>query len=376
MHGLSRPVAVVAAALCVSLSAFTEPAPRQLTAVPIKVARPFSHISAARELTNGKILVSDASTPGLWLLDPVSGDATPIGQPGANPDQYTQPAGFYSGAGNTILLNDHSGPRAITLSADGRITGGYSTGRKGTRSSSDSDTDSTKIDARGFAYFMDSGADFRRMTDGKTSGASDLVRLDPVKQTIDVVAHLMVPVQHQVGAGNGMTYTSSTIGDPTDGWDVMPDGRIAIVRASPYRLEWLSPAGKSTLGPVIAYDPIPFTAQDREAAEKTAGRGRVSVGVAGGSSSGNGMPEREYAIQKPVFLPYDVIASPSGHVWVRRTQPFGATATIYDVFDATGARVDRVTMPADSRVIGFGPGSVLVREGNLKNASLRKYKAS
>ena len=214
------------------------------------------------------------------------------------------------------------------------------------------------------------------MVDGKTSGATDLARLDPVKQTIDVVARLMVPVQHQTGAGNGMVYTSSTIGDPADGWDVMADGRIAIVRAAPYRIEWLSPAGKSTLGPVVAYDPIPFTAQDREASEKKAGRGGVSVGSVGGTGSGSAPIEREYAMVKPAFAPSDVIVSSSGHVWVMRTQPFGATATTYDVFDGTGARIDRVTMPADSRVIGFGPGSVLVREGIAKNASLRKYKAS
>ena len=369
-------LAILAAGAAVSLGAAAEPAPHALAAIPIKVAKPFTHISAARELTNGKILVSDAVSPGLWLLDPVSGAAAPIGQPGANADQYTQPAGFYSGAGGTILLADHSGPRAITLSADGKIMGGYSTARKGTRSSSDSDTDSTKVDARGLAYFMDNGADFRHMVDGKTSGATDLARLDPVKQTIDVVARLMVPVQHQTGAGNGMVYTSSTIGDPADGWDVMADGRVAIVHASPYRVEWVSPAGKSTLGPVIAYDPIAFTAQDRDLWEKTTGRGGASVGVVGGSSSSSAPPEREFAKQKPAFEPNDVLVSPSGRVWVRRTQPFGATTTTYDVFDGTGARVDRVTMPADSRVIGFGPGSVLVREGPSKTASLRKYKIS
>jgi hypothetical protein len=247
---------------------------------------------------------------------------------------------------------------------------------QGIRSSSDSDIDETKLDGRGFAYFADRGGSFRDMTGGKSSSTNELVRLDPVKQTRLVITKLLVPVQHQTGGGNGMIYTRATIGDPADGWGVMSDGRVAIVRAAPYRVEWISPQGASMLGPVMAYDPIPYTAEDRAAFEKTAGRGGASVGVAGGSGSGNTTPEREYAKAKPAFLPGDVIVSPSGRIWVMRSQAFGATTTLYDVFDGTGARVDRVTMPADSRVIGFGPGSVFVREGSAKSASLKKYKAS
>lgn len=351
---------------------------RKLTPVPLTVTKPLAHITAAHELTNGKILVSDVHTPALWLLDPATGIAAAVGAPGASPDQFAQPGGFYTGANNTILLADHSGPRALVLSVEGKITGGYSTARQGIKSSSDSDFDEAKLDARGFVYSADRGAAFRDLAAGVSSGLIDLIRLDPVKQTREPIAKLMVPKERQVNSGNGMIFTRSVVGDPADGWGVMANGRIAIVRAAPYRVEWLSPDGKSTLGPIIAVDPIPFTDADRREIEKNSGRGGASVGEAGGAApkSSSADLERQYAAVKPPFKPTDVIISPAGRVWVLRQQAFGSPTVHYDVFDTTGARVDRVEFPANSRVIGFGPASVLVREGGDASAVLRKYKLS
>ena len=139
---LAAPVAVVFAA---------EPAPRRLTLLPLKVAAPVQHVTAVHELTGGALLISDAASPALWRLDPATGAVQPVGAAGPGADQYAQPGGFYGGANGAILLSDHSGPKALVLSPDGRITGSYPTARRGVRSSSDGDPDSTRLAARGYA---------------------------------------------------------------------------------------------------------------------------------------------------------------------------------------------------------------------------------
>ena len=53
--------------------------------------------------------------------------------------------------------------------------------------------------------------------------------------------------------------------------------------------------------------------------------------------------------------------SPAGQVWVQRTTAAEVTDVVYDVFDSSGKRIDRVKLPDGSRVVGFGSWSVLVR---------------
>jgi sugar lactone lactonase YvrE len=370
-------IRIVILALMASLAAAAEPPARKLAPAPIKIAAPIAHITAVYELASGKLLVSDVKTPRLSLIDPVTGTVSPVGLPGAAADQYTEPGGFYPGSNGTVLLADHSGPRALIISPAGQITGGYPTAQKGVRSSSDSDTDITRLDGRGFAYIMDRGNSMRLLEAGEPAGTADLVRLDPAKQTVETVAKLMIPKAKRISSENGLTLTRSTVGDPADGWAVLRDGRVAIVRAAPYRVEWIGVDGRSTQGPQISFDPIPYTQQDRDAYLQSLGAGAsVGASVAGGGKASTADLDRKFAAVKPPFSPDDVIASPAGRIWVKRSAPFGAATVTYDVFDGTGARVDRVEFPKDSRVVGFGPASVYVREGSGKDTQLRKYKLS
>jgi hypothetical protein len=101
----------------------------------------------------------------------------------------------------------------------------------------------------------------------------------------------------------------------------------------------------------------------------------ASVGASmGGGAASTADLGRKYAAVKPPFFPDDVIVSPSGRVWVMRTQRFGAGTVIYDVFDTSGKRIDRVSLPVESRVIGFGPSSVFVRQGVAGAEQLKKYR--
>ena len=59
---------------------------------------------------------------------------------------------------------------------------------------------------------------------------------------------------------------------------------------------------------------------------------------------------------KPPFLGGDVYVAPDGRVWVLRTRAWNDSIPTFDVFDATGRVVERVSLPRRTRLIGFGNG--------------------
>jgi len=190
------------------------------------------------------------------------------------------------------------------------------------------------------------------------------------------VTDLRLPEEKSRSGGPGVTFSQQVIGSPADGWGVAPDGRVAVVRAKPYRVDWVSRDGKTTVGPVIAYDVLPMTDADRQARVAKA-RSEPSIGAGVGSDGSHPMVEKpalEFAATKPPFAAGDVLVSPDAMVWVRRTSPSDAADAIYDVFDAAGMRTDRVAVAADEWVVGFGRGAIFVRaHGPLGTEVLRKY---
>ena len=124
--------------------------------------------------------------------------------------------------------------------------------------------------------------------------------------------------------------------------------------------------------------PISYTEAEKAAVAASSSASVMGGGMADGgrASRATAPPPREFAPTKPPFEPNgEVIASPEGRVWVSRNLPAGVAKTVYDVFDGTGERVDRVELPARNRVVGFGLASIYAVERDEKGAvSLRKYK--
>jgi hypothetical protein len=50
------------------------------------------------------------------------------------------------------------------------------------------------------------------------------------------------------------------------------------------------------------------------------------------------------------------LLSPAGELWVERSTPHGSPSE-WDVFNASGARVKRVRLPADRRLLSLGRGT-------------------
>ena len=348
-----------------------EPAPRKPAAVPIKMTPPPAHVSSAFELPGGRLLVSDAKTPAVLLIDPVSGAVKTLGSVGAGPDQYIRPGGLYGGAGGGALLLDRAQLLITPISPAGVFGRTYSIAVKGVTGGSEADVDLQRIDHRGFSYF----AERTFAGPGTSRPAWPLLRFDPRTQQKEKIADLIQGETTTIVEGN-MSRSQGVIGSPADGFGVAPDGRVAIVRGEPYRVEWIGVDGKVTRGPDIAYDAVPMTDADR-AAQKTPAGGGASVSASGGGAGTGGSlsgMERKFAATKAPFSPGDIVVSPGAQVWVMRSRAATAIDVTYDVFDARGQRVDRLAFPDGSRVVGFGAGAVYMRETAADGrVTLKKY---
>lgn len=343
----------------------TEPKPRAARALAFRNDPAITHVSAAWELADGRVLISDHQRPAVYVLDPTGGRAAIIGSAGVGAQQYVQPGGFYRGPGGTVLLLDRAQKRVLTI-AGGRITGSTSIAVRGTQSSSARDVDLQRVDARGFAYFPET------MGFGSVT-TTPLLRFEPLHQRSETVTTLKLPDFKEFPGGDGVSFSRRIIGSPADGWGVTPDGRVAVVRAMPYRVEWFGTDGVRIQGPIVEHEAVVMTDADRRAFEVQYPRGTgPSVGMAGAAAQ-SASSATPFARTKPPFEPEGVMVSPDGRVWVKRNGVLNAPATVYDVFDGAGRRSTRLELPADSDVVGFGASALYVRQRAGGGEALKKY---
>lgn len=359
-HILASLLPVVASLL----HAQARPVPtRQLKAVG-SFSGDFSEVTGVAELRDGRVVVSDIRERAVRVVDFSSGRARQIGRTGEGPNEYKNPGGLYAGLGDTLYLQDRGQPRLLLISQGGTIVGMRSTERRGVRESSDGGQDPKRIDRSG--RVVGEGARFSRRSATSTSEAPDssyLLRFDPSTQKEDTLARLRLPPT-QVQRNGQMVMARSALYGPQDVWALAPNGRLAIVRAEPYRVEYLE-NGTRTVGPEVAVARVPVTDDDKKLYAR--GGAPVLLGLGRGKDAG-GTPKMEqinaptdllFADYKPaVAAEYAPLFAPDGRLWIWRHQRFGAAATVYDIADAKGVIVERVELPARSRVMGFGRGVV------------------
>jgi hypothetical protein len=168
---------------------------------------------------------------------------------------------------------------------------------------------------------------------------------------------------------------------------VTSEGRVAVVRGTDYRIDWVGRDGRLVRGPAAQASQVRVTTAEKEAFIKSQIRpGQISVrgpltnsGASAGAGSGaagarpggavaipQGVrlddPDMTWPEVKPPFLAGAAVVAPDGRVWVHRTRAHSDSVPVYDVFDASGKVAQRVSLPKGTRLVGFGRGVVyLVR---------------
>jgi len=357
------------AALAIAAQAPAIPT-RRLGAPEAEFGEPFTAVTSVRELRDGRVLVADARDKTLQLIDLKAGTASRIGREGDGPGEYGIPQRLVALLADTTLLFDPRNARVMVILPDGtpgpllRIPELDPATHGGPRAA----------DLNGRFYYEVS----RPGVPGDLYESShvDVIRLDRATRRVDTVATLALPDRLSTGGrvlpgGMVRQFTNKPLA-PQDVAAFAADGRVAIVRAKDYRVEWLAPRGARVQGPPTPYEPVRITSAEREAFLASQTRpGNIILRGPAAAAGGPGAPRAapiprgsdpfadqpvDWPDHKPPFLAGAAVVAPDGRLWVLKTRPHDRPVPTYDVFDGSGRLVERIALPERTRLAGFGRG--------------------
>ena len=233
-----------------------------------------------------------------------------------------------------------------------------------------------------------------------SADSAPIVRYDfDVRRLDTLTKYRLVQSRGVQGVGANGMHMIFMINDPmplTDDWTVLPNGDVAVIRGSDYHIDWWRADGRRESSPKV---PFPWRKLDdstkiafvdslraaatRKRADDAASPPAPSLSASGSAGGAAATPRpgvAEGVTRPPVE---DMIAQPSelpdyappflqgsarsdteGNVWLKTSFAI-AGRPIYDVINGKGALVDRVSLPANRAIAGFGAGVVYlaVREG-------------
>ena len=368
------------------LVAVAQQAPKALPAPEASFDEPFSAVTALRELPNGKVLVADARDKMLSLVDFKAGTQTKLGREGSGPAEYGLPMRLLQGRGDSAVLFDIGNQRYMSISSEGKLGATFmqeaaAPPAAGGGARVMSVAMPRTSDARGRMYYE--SAPFAMGPDGQPKSADSvaILRWDRETKKVDTLAWVAVPKANAQVSG-GQSNMRVMIGGanpllPKDEWTVFPDGRVAIVRASDYHVDWIMPNGQKTSGPANKFTPIKMTDAEKKAEEalRNVARGSamtMSFNNNNGNvtrSAGVGVPPGAPPLEpltdwpevKPPFRRGEgsVVAAPNGDLWVRRTTAVNESkGALYDVIGRDGKVMYQVRLPERVNLVGFGKSAI------------------
>jgi hypothetical protein len=166
-----------------------------------------------------------------------------------------------------------------------------------------------------------------------------------------------------------------------DDWAVLSDGSVAIVRAHDYHIDWVYPDGSRSSTPKMAFDWRRLTDEEKQAKVDSARKIVDSVEASGHhysvtlrpriGSDGRMALDSVYPPVEIVPLSYIADYVPpiragavkpdlDGNLWILPTTSLQARGgLLYDVVNKKGEVFERVQLPADRDIAGFGRGGII-----------------
>lgn len=335
----------------------------------------FEVIAGIRELSDGRVLVSDERATQLLVADFAGDSVHSLGGRGQGPGEYRQVARLWAMSGDTTLHKEPYSVRLIVLSGSEAIA---------TLGGGDSAVlqlgamPILGVDSVGRAVV----APWHRGSGGRVvlSDSLHLVRVHWKTGIVDTISRVQSEAGWSEAAGRAGGGPQAASGSPSgspggapgrsmfsisvsapDQVAVLPSGWVAIVRAEPYRVDWCSPAGVCTDGPVLQAENPPFTDEYKQLylrraaltftwpptqdVEETTGWPRVLPPFSNPASRLDGSA---------------VIAAPGDRILIQRMTSTESMDTHYDLVGRVDGLVGWIEIPPADRVVGFGAEHVYV----------------
>ncbi|MES2304835.1 MAG: hypothetical protein V4558_04980 [Gemmatimonadota bacterium] len=369
---MSRTHCIVAAALAFAAPLSAQGKLVNLTGRPIvALEEPFTSINGVRELPGNRAIVVDAGEKTVQMADFTRRTLTKISRNGSGPGEYQLPMAAYAGPDNNTYVSDPMVGKVHVVTADGKIPSTiFPPGGDGPGSL----IVPRSIDSRGRLYYQGMGF---IPGENRMSDTVPIVRWDPVAKRVDTLTYVPSGMVNTVNSSANRTSFTMRMNPytRTDVWAALPDGRVAIVRPDPYRVDIVTGPGKVVKGVPIAYTPVKIGKAERDAFRKalTSSGGPMMVtrgttsGGGGGAPSNTGptvsrgtpgaIADEDFPAVMPAYS-NQVRVSPEGEVWVPRNRPASDKVPTYDIFDSNGKLIGKATLKPGCVVVGFGAGTV------------------
>lgn len=337
--------------ICASVANGQAPARVRLGPPLGRLDAEFTRVTSIRELTDGRILVTDGRELRVVAGDFGTGAAKSVGRQGRGPEEYEGTTLLFAlGADSSVML-DLS--RRLILFHGARIVGQVAADAPVTR------------EMRGFLHGADTVGHVlvhrsgTAATPGRTqaSDSARVVLLDRATARGDTIAALRaVPSETRTVAqgGGSMTYRSFKPFPAGESARLFPDGWVAIVRLDPYRVDWRASDGRIIHGKPLPYEPTSVTDADRKGFRDAHPTPQGRPSFFDFDDFPASLPPFEYwAAGEPVLLD-----APSGQVVIRRTEAASLPSNDYDVVDRLGRLMGTIGVAKRERIGGLGARGV------------------
>jgi len=332
----------------------------EVAVVDLVYQHEFGRVHSARELADGRVIVSDATDRELLVLSADGKTARRIGRQGPGPSEYSNPTKAFIAGRDSSLFVDATDGRWYMLAGENftTIPSSWTAMRLAARATI------AGVDARGLALALVGTSKEPRgnryIATGWVGDAdSVLVLLLRANGPSDTVARLAGGSMGRtmVEARRNGAAMSFRVRNPLSTYDqavLFSDGFIATVSAHPYRVAWRTPSGAWIRGSVVPdlAQPVDERVKHRAAA----GYLRNDDGSAVLSSAL--FPPWPKVV--PPFLAEALHAGLDGKLYVTRTRLHPEDELIVDVFSRDGSREQTMRTPPGGRLVGVGARHVYV----------------
>lgn len=357
------------------------PPVRQLGAPVATTTQSFRSVPSIRALSDGRVLVSDGVQRSLVMFDSMFSKSQPVLSPsGAAATQFPARGGIllptvadttlvFDAAGFSFVVLDGAGQVARVMAIPRPMDAWVMMGSNGGAPVIDSKMRMiyrTRMPPTGFS---------RATGNAIYPDTAPVVAVSFDTRQADTLAWMKVPpyIPSVSGRDPDGRMRITSIAPPfelTDEWAALQDGTIAIIRWRDYHVDWITPDGKKESSPRTAWNWVRMSDEDKGrfidtlkmTYQKNDSISRTQMMSMGPASA---MPifetltvaPSEVPDYPPPFVPRATRVDLEGRIWVLERANVGSKAPlVYDVIDRTGQIVDRVAMPPNGAVIGFGPG--------------------
>lgn len=311
----------------------------------------FSLIISVRELPDGRVLIADRKERRLVVASWSDGQTRLLGRVGRGPGEYRSLRQLLPLGSDSTLLVDTQQRRLIVIEgADSTVPFPVEHGLRITRF----DAPIRGIDRKN-RFIVYSAipnpvpgvvpAHLQRPID---SDSVLIIRATLWQPGVDTLARIRGRFRGEtsVTRTDGSRLVVFELGNPLGVEDqawMFPDGWMALVLASPFRVDWLTPSGQWIRGHTLPWPRMATSDQ-----EKTAAINRYSTGHLKPSDF----------IGWPAFIPPfpndALLPMPDGRIAVEQTITSSSTSRMYVIIDRAGELVARLQTPLNSRIAAFG----------------------